>query len=204
MLPIHEDLLTPVLSENQRTPVQLSNADSPQQDCSQLFEMQAGSALEIRSPIRAVCRDLTSSFENASPKDILPIPAVQMIEKRKKYRRCKTAVITSTYKKELEALKLSMNVPTKRNKSSKDVPAKNSKSSMNVTTKNSKLQKTRPSTSGQEDSVCFYCNDTNYTYLKSTENWVKCQLYERWAHTACAGVDDEDLEEVLICMFCKD
>ncbi|KAF2902782.1 hypothetical protein ILUMI_03410 [Ignelater luminosus] len=155
---IHEDLFAPVLFENQRTPVQLSNAGSPQQDCSQLFEVQAGSSLEIRSPIRAVCRDLTSSFENASPKDILQIPALQMNKKRKNYRRGKTAVITSTpYKKELEALKLSKNVPAKSSKSSKDVPAKNSKSSKNVTAKNSKLQKKiRPSTSGQEDSVCFF------------------------------------------------
>ncbi|CAG9794044.1 unnamed protein product [Diatraea saccharalis] len=158
---------------------------------------------EIHSPIRSVCRDLTSCFENASPKDILPIPTVQINEKRKNYRRGKTAVITSTpYKKELQALKLSKNVRAKRSKSSKEVPAKNSKSSKNVTAKNSKVErKTRPSTSRQEDSVCFYCNDLHHTYLKSTENWVKCQLCGRWAHTACAGVDDEDLEEVLIYMF---
>lgn len=203
---IHEDLFAPVPSENQRTPVQLFHADSRQQDCSQLFDVQAGSSVEIHSPIRAVCRDLTSSFETASPKDILPIPAVQINESRKKYRRGKTAVITSTpYKKELEALHLSKNVTAKRSKLSKNVSAKNSKSSKNVTTKNSKLQKkTRPSTSGQEDSVCFYCNDTNHTYLQSTENWVQCQLCGRWAHTACAGVDDGDLEEVLICIFCED
>lgn len=124
---IHEDLLAPVLSEHQRTPAQLSTASSPQQD----FEMQTRSSLEIRSPIRAVCRDLTSSFDNASPKDILPIPAVQMSEKRKNYRRGKTVVITSTpYKKELEALKLSKNAPAKNKKSStKVLPAKKSKSS---------------------------------------------------------------------------
>ncbi|KAF2898523.1 hypothetical protein ILUMI_07655 [Ignelater luminosus] len=186
---IHEDLFAPVLFGNQHTPVQLSNAGSPQQDCSQLFEVQAESSLEIRSPIRAICHSCSSNEQ-----------------KKENYQRGKTAVITSTpYKKELEALKLSKNVPVKSSKSSKDVPAKNSKSSKNVTGKNSKLQKKiRPSTSGQEDSVCFYCNDLNHTYLKSTENWVKCQLCGRWAHTACAGVNDEDLEEVLVCMFCED
>lgn len=73
----------------------------------------------LRSPIQAVCRDLTSSFKNASPKDILPIPAVQINEKRKNCRRGKTAIITSSpYKTELEALKFSKNVPVKRSKSS--------------------------------------------------------------------------------------
>ncbi|CAG9562808.1 unnamed protein product [Danaus chrysippus] len=74
-----------------------------------ISEPQSGPSMQqensvSRSPIRRVCRDLTTSFENASPKDILPIPTVeQRNQTRKNYRRGKTVVLTSTpYKNELE------------------------------------------------------------------------------------------------------
>ncbi|KAF2883880.1 hypothetical protein ILUMI_22265 [Ignelater luminosus] len=61
---------------------------------------------EARSPIRTMCRDLASSFKNVSPLDVIPISSVQAKEKRKQYRRGKTAVITSTrYKMKLEDMK---------------------------------------------------------------------------------------------------
>ncbi|XP_074038536.1 uncharacterized protein [Leptinotarsa decemlineata] len=58
----------------------------------------------IRYPIHEVCRDLTTTFENASPKDILAIPAVQQRNQtRKNYRRGKTVILTSIpYKNEFE------------------------------------------------------------------------------------------------------
>lgn len=39
--------------------------------------------LKCQSPIRAVCRDLTSSFENASPNDIFSNPLSSMNCKEK-------------------------------------------------------------------------------------------------------------------------
>lgn len=67
-----------------------------------ISELQPGASTQegnsvSRSPIRRVCRDLTTSFENAAPKDILPIPTVeQRKQTRKKYHRGKTVVLTST------------------------------------------------------------------------------------------------------------
>lgn len=52
--------------------------------------------------------------------------------------------------------------------------------------------------SNDEDAICLYCNDVNHNFLTSSEPWVGCQLCGRWAHNACAGVDNEDLEEIHI------
>ncbi|GBP08844.1 hypothetical protein EVAR_78246_1 [Eumeta japonica] len=54
----------------------------------------------------------------------------------------------------------------------------------------------------KEDVLCIYCVDLNHTYLKSSECWVACQLCEQWAHLVCAGVNNADLEEIHICLFC--
>ncbi|CAG4968026.1 unnamed protein product [Parnassius apollo] len=71
-----------------------------------VLEPEPGCSYSPKPAIRAACRDLTSSFENASPSDILPIPSVQRTKNRKQNRRGKTAIITSTpYKNELENLK---------------------------------------------------------------------------------------------------
>ncbi|CAG9561341.1 unnamed protein product [Danaus chrysippus] len=166
-----------------------------------ISEPQSGPSMQqensvSRSPIRRVCRDLTTSFENASPKDILPIPTVeQRNQTRKNYRRGKTVVLTSTpYKNELEEREQLKR--TKKCSSPTDHGYK----------KNSMKQRTQKARSEgenvKEDALCIYCVDSNHTYLKSSEHWVACQLCGQWAHTACAGVDDADLEEIHICLFC--
>ncbi|CAH1976570.1 unnamed protein product [Acanthoscelides obtectus] len=147
----------------------------------------------IRSPIRRVCRDLTTSFENASPKDILAIPTVeQRNQTRKNYRRGKTVVLTSTpYKNELkerENLK-----QTKKCSNPNDPRLK----------RNAKKQKKKDVEKVGEDILCLYCVDENLSYLKSAVNWVACQLCERWSHTACAGIDDKNSKEIHICLYCE-
>lgn len=190
--PTTESQSTPVRMElitecyEQVTPTaEKTSAPEPEPGCS--------FASKCQSPIRAVCRDLTSSFENASPSDILPIPAVQRTEKRKQYRRGRTAVITSTpYKHELENLK------KPRKLSNPDDPR------LKKNTKDKEKRKLAAKTqkNDDEDTICLYCNDINHTFLKSSEDWVACQLCGRWAHNACAGVDDEDVKEIHICIHC--
>lgn len=147
-----------------------------------------------RSPIQAVCRDLTSIFANASPADIIPIPSVGHQAKRKQYRRGKTAIITSTpYKNELENWKKSKICDSANDPNL----GKNYKKGKGKGKKTAKTQKET------EDTICLYCNDINNTYLKSSEGWVGCQLCGHWAHTACAGVDEDNLEEPHICVHCE-
>ncbi|XP_025829864.1 uncharacterized protein LOC112904326 [Agrilus planipennis] len=120
---------------------------TPRMDKTPIREPEPGCSYYPEPSIRAACRDLTSSFSNASPGDILPIPSVQRTEKRKQYRRGKTAIITSTpYKNELENLKK---------------PGKTSNPNDPRLKKNHKnKQKTKPSAkqhkSDDEDAICLY------------------------------------------------
>ncbi|KAK9870093.1 hypothetical protein WA026_006187 [Henosepilachna vigintioctopunctata] len=189
--PLEENPLEPVLTAISTHLYQKTPISEPQPRPSMQDENSVS-----RSPIRRVCRDLTTFFPNASPKDILPIPTVeQRNQTRKKYRRGKTVVLISTpYKNELaerEQLKR-----TKKCSNMNDPRLKkNSK-------KQKKTQKARSDGENVEDVLCIYCADSNHTYLKSSERWVACQLCGEWAHTACAGVNDADLEEIHICLFC--
>lgn len=154
---------------------------TPRVDKTPVREPEPGSSYYSEPSIHAACRDLTSGFDNASPSEILPIPSVQRTEKRKQYRRGKTAVITSTpYKNELENLK-------KPGKTSNpdDPRLKNNPKNKQKTKPSAKKHK-----SNDEDAICLYCNDVNNNFLTSSEHWVGCQLCGRWAHNACAGVDD--------------
>ncbi|KAK9880357.1 hypothetical protein WA026_010242 [Henosepilachna vigintioctopunctata] len=96
--PLEENPLEPVLTAISTHLYQKTPISEPQPGPSMQDENRVS-----RSPIRRVCRDLTTFFQNASPKDILPIPTVeQRNQTRKKYRRGKTVVLTLTpYKNEL-------------------------------------------------------------------------------------------------------
>lgn len=56
---------------------------TPVVDETPVSEPEPGCSYTSTSHIRAACRNLTSSFGNASPSDILPIPFVQRTEKKK-------------------------------------------------------------------------------------------------------------------------
>lgn len=53
-----------------------------------------------------------------------------------------------------------------------------------------------------DDAICLYCKDENHTFLTSSEGWVGWHFFGRWAHNACAGVDDDNTEEIHICIYC--
>lgn len=176
---------SPISQPSQRTPISEPQPGPSRQDDSL-----------IRSPIRKVCRDLTTTFENASPKDILAIPTVeQRSQTRKNYRRGKTVVLTSTpYKKELE----------EREQLKRTKKCSNPKEGLKKVSKKQKTQKVYSDVENSgKDALCIYCMDHNHTYLKSSEGWVACQRCGCWAHTACAGVDDDNEEEIHICTFCE-
>lgn len=167
---------------------------TPRVDKTIVLEPEPGCSYYPEPFIRTACRDLTSSFNNASPSDILPIPSVQRTEKRKQYRRGKTAIITSTpYKNELENWK----------KPGKTSNPNDSRLKNNTKNKQKAIHSAKKQKNNDEDAICLYCNDENNNFLTSSEPWVGCQLCGRWAHNACAGVDDEDLEEIHICVFCE-
>lgn len=63
--------------------------------------------------------------------------------------------------------------------------------------------KTQNAPSGIEntDEDTMYCLDVNHTYLKYLKCSVACPQCGRWAHTACAGLDDDNTEEIHICLY---
>ena len=63
------------------------------------------------------------------------------------------------------------------------------KFSMNIRDENEK--------DDEDCGKCFYCLETAQT---SIDDWIQCTMCKRWAHEACAGVDDDDLGYE--CEFC--
>lgn len=45
------------------------------------------------------------------------------------------------------------------------------------------------SDSGVENTPCLFCNGC---FLESNEGWAACSACGKWAHSSCAGIDDEN------------
>lgn len=56
------------------------------------------------------------------------------------------------------------------------------------------------SSTNEDDAICLYCE---IFYSKSTEGWISCSHYRKWAHNSCAGLDSEDDENFFKCELCK-
>lgn len=145
-----------------------------------------------------------SSFSTCSPEQVLAIPKINQINKRKSRKRGKTAILTSSpYKADLKACLEKKIVKTKKGakklcESSSLTPAKKTKVGVNT----SKSNPGPPSSDSEDnnDAQCLYCNDF---YSKSNEGWIICSNCLNWAHNSCAGVDSEDDEAVHICVRCE-
>ena len=45
---------------------------------------------------------------------------------------------------------------------------------------------------GEDDVPCLYCSEF---YSKTpNDGWIRCTHCLQWAHEACAGVDDDDVD----------
>ena len=55
----------------------------------------------------------------------------------------------------------------------------------------------RKSGVANENDECFYCNEPS---AESIDGWIRCNICLRWAHDACAGVEDDD--DDFTCDFC--
>lgn len=158
-------------------------------------------------PQEGTSKNTDTSFQFVSPKALLPVPHVDRTNtKRTTRRKGKTTILTSSpYKSELEEIqaknKRCETVKTNR-KTVKRIIG-DEKSQLNVP-KKQKLSKIkdRESDSDSEvsDAECLYCSDL---YSTSTEGWICCLSCRRWAHSLCAGMDDEDDEAVFCCELCQ-
>ena len=65
-------------------------------------------------------------------------------------------------------------------------------------------QPTRPEPSPREgksgdETPCLYC-DEPYGESRAGDGWVMCIKCKKWAHEACAGVEEDD--EDFVCELC--
>lgn len=57
-----------------------------------------------------------------------------------------------------------------------------------------------PADTTSKDTNCLYCNDL---FHQSSESWVACPDYHRWAHSSYAGKEDKNKNPVLY-QLCQD
>lgn len=144
-----------------------------------------------------------SSFPCLSPEVALPFPKIKGIVKRTNRKRGKTAVLTSTpYKNELEAALTSRKPLGKKKEKAKRKMNPNSTYDSKKKTGKRMLCRRRDSESSTDvsDAECLYCGEW---WSKSVEGWLTCSACKKWAHNACAGVDSDDDEHVLVCEHCQ-
>lgn len=192
------------------------------------IEPQPGCSWVPDSP-NVLCSQQNSAFR-ISPKNLIPIPLIRQNTKRTSRRKGKTVVLTgSPYKNELQdavARKERKEKEKEHKNKGKEVKnatkgksvAKNlfkkiKTGKSNCTPKKLKGEETKglkkikkkkkiaESESDEEEAECLYCGDL---YSISNEGWVACQKCFKWAHNSCAGIDNEDDEEILICEFCQE
>lgn len=156
------------------------------------------------------CSYTITKFQ-VTPEQIVPLPHAERKMNAKDKRRGKTAVLTSTpYKEELETS--IAKPPIKKPKLNLDETQKvgNNKGKNKITNvlltkkKEKKERKKRDSSSEEEednDESCIYCTEL-YSKSKTDDGWVMCQDCRRWAHEACAGVEND--YEAYSCDFCRD
>lgn len=142
-----------------------------------------------------------------SPEVALPIPKIQQTVKRANRKKGKTAVLTSTpYKEELEEA-AAKRVPNKKKdgvkrKIGNEIETNRIAKKKRNPSKKLPINKVDSDSSSDENSdvECLYCNEY---WSKSIEGWIACSACHKWAHNACAGVDSEDDEFVLVCEHCQ-
>ena len=160
----------------------------------------------------------------SSPKDIIPLPKVTTILRKKRPRPQGRAFVmtASPYKAELESenqkkkekdLALAQKRQKREDKEKLAMTASNKQPKKRMTKQKQKPkeEKARPSRAHDSDSsdneegestLCLYCNDTFGNSVRG-EGWVCCAICKHWAHEQCAGVDDDDEEEAFVCDLCQ-
>ena len=114
-----------------------------------------------------------------SPKDIRPLPQRKHEPTgRRGRKRGTTEILTSTpVKNRLEAA-----LVQKGKKPRKQLV----------------LDPPQTSTKEEEDAPCLYCHE-RYGESRAGDGWVMCTKCKKWAHEACAGIEEDD---DFTCEFC--
>ena len=139
------------------------------------------------SPSKAVdVSDETDKSEKqhpqVSPHQIRPLPKLSNLpKKRAGVKRGRTAILTSSPVKNALMATISKN---KKQKSSSIKQVTELKSSKQYSKESSQVG------SSGDDTPCLYCNELYQD--RCGHGWAMCIKCKRWAHEACAGIEDDD------------
>ena len=139
------------------------------------------------SPSTSKPSDDSPSPAQVSPSDIRPLPKrTEIANNRPGRKRGTTEVLTSTPSKERLTASLSKKAKT------------TTKKQLTFGKPASSEPTPRVRKSGDE-TPCLYC-DEPYGESRAGDGWVMCVKCRKWAHEACAGVEDDD--EDFACELC--
>ncbi|CAI6356150.1 unnamed protein product [Macrosiphum euphorbiae] len=219
--------VTPAEQEfNECIPENIQNhQDAPQVSPGPSFDIHN----QINSPTQNQCSfeiDQTPGTSNTtekiiSPFNIAPVPISIPSTSNRGRKAATTCVITSSpYKNELE--KTIKSIPNKKSKNiDKQIPKKKQVkrkltfvNNLNSITNQNKTGDTRGDylnddnsdldvepghlAPDSEDASCIFC-DMRFSDDKKGELWIQCLTCQLWAHTECAGPENDHY----ICDFCK-
>ncbi|KAJ4438281.1 hypothetical protein ANN_14220 [Periplaneta americana] len=126
---------------------------------------------------------LNSSFPSHSTGNAIPVPKVEIGQRRVARKRGKTAILTtSPYKAQLQEAQKTKEVKQTKVKRKLLDQEKIGNSEKQSRPKPKKVRKTAEEK--VEETECFYCNEL---YSTSNEGWVSCVKCKQWAHNSCAG-----------------
>ncbi|KAB0805315.1 hypothetical protein PPYR_02285 [Photinus pyralis] len=158
-----------------------------------------GPSNQLDSPIPDEVRE--SSFIMA-PTVCHPLPKIKGKRQVRQRKSVGTVLLTSTpYKNMLEEEKLKKDEAEEKKKQNKK-PKLANKENVNPKQRTKKKEKVNEisSDSDASDAECIFCCET-YTNAKDGEGWIKCSKCLRWAHDACAGVEED--EDHFTCDLCQ-
>lgn len=167
------------------------------------------------NPGEQMACNINSSF-NYSPEVIKPLPKITRQRAEKRRKRGTTVILTSTpYKNALEEevmnkqkkeekklirlQKKKEKLQPKRNKNFTPNPKLKRKIRPTARTK-SNLNDSSESEDDGNDADCLVCGE-KYSDSASGEGWIMCYKCHKWAHDACAGVEEED--DCFKCDLCE-
>lgn len=119
---------------------------------------------------------------HVSPFDIAPLPKSPQVAQRKRKAKQAEELTSSPYKKAL------LEAGTLRKGKGKGKGKK-------LRAQSGQSKKKETPQASQSTDACFYCSEA---YAEG--GWIQCTECKRWAHDACAGVDDATTD--FVCEFC--
>lgn len=142
-----------------------------------------------------------SSKLSVSIEQISPLPKMPEVSTntRKPRKKGKMGIINAT--PDIESAKSVENLKREKERAKLARAVKRKVKIVETSSDEENLQANYQQDEGDEDVPCLYCNEL-YSWSRSKELWLKCQICGKWAHGACA--DRSPKIKTFICELCEE